>query len=149
MSSRRITGSQVTSHTMWNPHPIPLIKVYPEERKKESSYVEAIICGYPASASSETYEAKLAMFNNSKAEELLLFICDSKKIGATGATYASGWIHYLHTIICREALHEFDILANSTGTTTNGNFEEITKHFGKFFLFNEISKQKCEMRCSI
>ena len=55
------------------PPPITLINVEQEEVKKESDYFKLKILGDPASATSKTYELKLALFGKDEPEEFHLF----------------------------------------------------------------------------
>ena len=88
--------------------PIPLIK-------KEADYVrECDIIKIkkrqdPFDANSETYDIKIATFENSQPEELLALMKNLKSaVDGTGTTLASGRINYLRTLLHGESLLEFD-----------------------------------------
>ena len=59
--------------------PITLINMEQVGVKKESDYIKVKIFRNPASATSEIYKAKLALFENRELEEFVLFICDFRK----------------------------------------------------------------------
>ena len=57
------------------------------------------------SAASETYELKIATFNNGRPEESLALMKKFKaNINGIGTIYMSGINNYLRTMICGEAL---------------------------------------------
>ena len=61
------------------------------------------------SALSQTYELKIAMFENGKPEELIKTMNNFKTaINGTGTTSVSGKTNYLYTLQHREYLQEFD-----------------------------------------
>ena len=63
----------------------------------------------PASASSDTYELKIAMSENTKPEEFLKIMKNFKiAVHGTGSTIVSGKTNDLRTILSGEFLQEFD-----------------------------------------
>ena len=86
------------------PPPIPLIKVDLEE-ERASNIIKVKMRRNPALAASETYELKMATFENGQPEEFLALLKNFKiAINGTGTTSVAGWINYLRTILRAEAL---------------------------------------------
>ena len=83
-----------------NPPPIPLKRAAPET-VKECDIIKINIWWDPASATSETYEMKLAVLENGKPEEFLKIMDKFKTaIDVTGTASTVGEINYLRTLIC-------------------------------------------------
>ena len=101
----------------------------------------------PASAASETYKLKLQMFENGKPEEFLQMM----KYFKTGTdvietTYSPGNIQFLRTMLRREDLREFDVIASKVGSTTNGHLKHIKEGLlSYFFPINPLNKKKRAM----
>ena len=74
----------------------------------------------PSNADSETYELKIALFENGQPEGILALMKNFKsEIDRTGNTSAAGKINYIRTLLYGEALQEFDkVLSQNTGTIT-------------------------------
>ena len=68
----------------------------------------------------------MAVFENGQPEELLGFLKNFRKaIDGTGTTAVARRINYLRTILCGEALWEFDGLTSQNNGTTNAYLKEI------------------------
>ena len=75
---------------------------------------------YSASATSRTYKLKVQTFENGKLEEFLQITKDFKTaVDGTGTTSVTGENQFLRTILRREALSEFDVIAGQVGSTNN------------------------------
>ena len=82
------------------------------------------MCRYPASDASKTYKLKVQTFENDKPEEFLQMMKDFKTgIDGTGTTSAPGKIEFLRTMLCGEALREFDVIESQVVSTTNGHLK--------------------------
>ena len=76
------------------------------------------MCWYPSDAGSETYELKIATFENGQPEELFVLMKNFKTaIDRTGTMLESVKISYLRNLLRGEALQEFYGLSiQNTGT---------------------------------
>ena len=56
-------------------------------------------------------------------------------------------IQFVHTMLCREAIREFDILVGQVRITTNGNLNLIKESLLRYFLpINALNKPKRAMQ---
>ena len=85
----------------------------------------------------------MTFFENRKPEDLPLFVRYFRNnIKATGATPASDRVHYLHTLLSGDSLHEFEILLEHIGCTTNRNLALVIFGLGTYlFPINALSKK--------
>ena len=128
------------------PPPIPLIGAATEKVKGFNTIKINMLRGL-ASATSETYTLKIPTFKNVKPEEFLQMVKDFKTAtDVTGTMSTTGKIQFLGTILRREALGEFDVLAGQVGSTTNGDFKLIKEVLPSFFFINALNKQNCAIR---
>ena len=96
------------------------------ENKKDCDIIKINMRQYPTSATSETYELKIAVFKNGKPEDLFTTMKNFKtEICRTGTTTATIRINYLHIMLCGEGLREFDELASQVTGTTNAHMNFI------------------------
>ena len=66
----------------------------------------------PTSATSDLYEFKMALFDNKEPEEFLLFVWNFNMVLAESGTLTTGAkMKYIYTLVCREALRQFDSLS--------------------------------------
>ena len=71
------------------------------------------------SEKSDMYEFKVAVFENGKQEEFLLFVHNFMiTLDAPGTLVANTKIQYLCTLINGEYLYQFDALCSQVGSTT-------------------------------
>ena len=86
----------------------------------------------------------MALFENSNPEELLLFVINFKTtIENLGILTASVKLQYLCTLLCGEALRQFDTFCNHLGSTNTAHVSRIVLVVGKYsFPVNALSKQK-------
>ena len=87
-------------------------------------------------------------FDDGQPEELLTLL---KKlditIDGTGTTNPPVQIKYLRTMICVQALREFDELQSQNGSSTNNHINLIKEGLLEyFFLVSSLSNQKRVMR---
>ena len=74
----------------------------------------------PSDANSETYKLKIATFENVKLEAFLALTKNFKTaIDGAGTISAAGKINYLRTLLCGDALQEFDKLEIHNTVTKN------------------------------
>ena len=90
----------------------PIVKCEPERKKTERHCIKVKLWRNDASSTSETYEYKMALFENIYPKYFLLFIRDfwnkpkvSREIPYTGI------IKYLHNFLRGKALCEFETLS--------------------------------------
>ena len=76
---------------------------------------------------------------------------DSKTVtDGTGTTSYTGKIHFLNTMLRREALREFNNLVGQVGNTNNGNIKLIKEILlGYFTPINALTKHKRTMKRAI
>ena len=68
------------------------------------------------------YELKKAFFDNSKPEELLLLVFNTKmKIDALGALAANAKLQYPCTVLCGNSLSQFDTLSDQVENITTAH----------------------------
>ena len=74
----------------------------------------------------DLYELKMALFDDVKPERFFLFMRNFKMtIDASGMLTANSKLRYLRTILCVEALHQFDTLCAQVGSTTLSNLNRV------------------------
>ena len=101
------------------PPTIPLIKKEWEELHA-TDIIKVKIRRNPSQAKSETYNMNTYTFDNVQPEELLTLLRNFKiAIGGTDTTAPTGWINYLHTMICGKSLRKFDELSLKGNNTNN------------------------------
>ena len=115
------------------PH-IPLIKSN-LDMKLEKYYVRIKLRRFPTSQKSDMYEFRISLFENGEPEQFLLFQKKYKMmLDASGTLIADVKIQYLQTLLCGEALHEFDTLCVQIENTTTTHLNWILLGFGAYFL---------------
>ena len=84
----------------------------------------------------------MSLFDNGYPEGFLLFIMNFNMIcEASGTLLAGANIQYLCTIVCGEALLQFDTLSAEVGSTTSENLKSVLFGLGAYFFpVNLISK---------
>ena len=98
--------------------PIPLIKIE-NDTKLEKGCVKNKFKRDPTSENSDKYEFKMALFDNRKPEIFLLFVRNFKiMLDISGTPTDNEKFHYLHNILCVEALCQFDHCFAQVGSTT-------------------------------
>ena len=71
-------------------------------------------------------------------------------LAAAGTLEAGAEYQYLHTIVCREALRQFDLLSADVEITKTLNVDYIIRGLAQYFSpVNSLSKQKRAMRRGI
>ena len=85
----------------------------------------------------------MALFDNGDMEEFMLFIRNFKMtLEASGTLVASANIQCLHTLVCGEALHQFDMLYSEVGINTSENLKSIILGLGTYFFLLIICQKK-------
>ena len=116
-----------------DPPLIPPIKSKNNEIK-EKCCVRLKLLRDPTSQKLDLYEFIMALFDNGKPEELLLFIHNFIMTPKASVTLADTKnIQYFCTFLSEEALHNFDILSAEVGSMTLGNLRRIILGFGTYF----------------
>ena len=92
----------------------------------------------------DLYEFKMALFENSKSEEFLLFIRNFQLIvKAPGVLASSTKIQHVCTLLHGEALHQLGNLCVEVGSMTTTHLNHIVLGLGTYFLpIHVLSKQK-------
>ena len=90
------------------PLPIPLMKgTYVGNPDKY--FVNLKLCRDPTYNTSNLYEFRMSLFDNGHPEEFLLFVRNfNTTLAATGTLDMGANIQYLCTLVCGEALRQFD-----------------------------------------
>ena len=102
----------------------------------------------PTSATSDTYELKIAMLENSKPEEFLKMMKEFKTaVNGIKITSASSKTKYLRTLLSGEALREFYGLEIQVTGTTNSHLTFIKEGLLEYSPpIHALIKQKRGMR---
>ena len=131
-----------------DPYHIPLIKSKNDTKAKTDS-VKNKLHRYPTSEESDVYEFKMALFDNGYPEEFLLFMRNFKMtLEASGTLAASANLQYLRTILCGEALRQFDNLCVQVGSTTTTHLIWIILGLGMYF-FLLMHCQSKGVKCAV
>ena len=101
----------------------------------------------PDLAASDMNELKMATFKDGQPEEFLALLNNLKiTINGTGNTPVEVQMNYLCTMLCEEALREFEELSSQNNGTKIAHLKHITEVLlGYFSRINALSKQKCAM----
>ena len=96
----------------------------------------------------DLYEFKIDLFDNGDPEEfLLLFRNLNTNIEASGTLETAEKVQYLCTLVCREALRQFDTLSSDVEIGTPLTAETIILGLGAYFLpVNSLYNQKPAMQ---
>ena len=106
---------------------IPLIKVK-YYGKSDTYFVNLKLRRDPMSSKSDLYEFKMSLFDNGELEYFLLFVRNFNiNLVVTGMMETAAKIKYLRTLVCGEALHQFDSFSADVGSTETLNMEYIIK----------------------
>ena len=92
------------------------------------------------------YEFKMPLFDNKEPEEFLLFMWNlNMTLGASGTIKANVKLQYLRTLLCGEALPQFDILCDQVRIMIMAHFNQVIFGLGTYFYpVNSLSKKtKC------
>ena len=80
----------------------------------------------PTSEKLDQFEFKMALFDNGKPEEFLLFIKNfNMTLEASGMLNSGAKIQYLHTLVHGEVLRQFDTLSAEVGSATSEKLTSI------------------------
>ena len=140
-----ITG---TTQPHVEPLPIPLIKEK-HYGKSDKDFVKLKIHRYPASSMSDLYEFKTSLCDNGKLEEFLLFVRNSNTDLATSVILeADAKFKYLHTLVCGEALRQFDLLSDDVESTETLNVDYIIRGLAQYNPI-KILRQDRSSQCAV
>ena len=107
------------------PPPTPLIEIN-HNYKSEKYFVQMELHRYPASYKLDPYEFKMTLFNNGELEEVWLFVRSfNMTLVASGTLDTAVNMQYLRTLVCGEALHQFDFLYSGAEVTNSLTAENI------------------------
>ena len=123
------------------PPPIPLTKkTY--NGKSDKDVVKMKLRRDPKYSTSDLYEFKMTLFDHGGPEEFLLFIHNfNMTLAETGTLETNTNIQYLRTLVCGEALSQFDSFYADVESTGNLNVEYIVKGLASYFTpVNPLSK---------
>ena len=92
----------------------------------------------------------MIIFGNGKPKEFLQLLKNfNKSIDGTGTTTVARRINFLCTLLCGEAIREFDNLVSHNNGTTNPHLKEIQEVLlDYFFPTNALIKKNIPMRQS-
>ena len=109
------------------PPPIPLIKEN-QNVKLDKYFVKQKLCRYPTSSTSDLYEFKISFFDNGEPEEFLLLFCNfNMTLAVSGTLESDAKFQYLSTIVCREALLQFESFSDDVESTETLNVDYIIR----------------------
>ena len=115
-SHKKEWNSQITQAHV-EPPPIPLIKVT-WGGNSEKDFVKMRLCRDPTSGILDFYEFKISLFGNSQLEDFLLFVPNlNMTLTVSGTMDTGAQIQYLCTLVCGEALHQFEFLSYDVEST--------------------------------
>ena len=121
------------THPHVEPPPIPLIKET-HDGKSNKDFVELKLCRDPTPFTLDLYEIKMALFERGELEEFLLFIRNFKlNLAASGTLKVGTKYQYLCTLVCRDALLQFDLLHADVEVTQTLNIDYIIKGLSQYF----------------
>ena len=107
------------------PPPTPLIKSKHSD-KSDKFFVKIILHRDPTSATSDLYELKMALLDNGNPEEFLFFSSNFNMALAESRTLgADTKVQYFCTLVCGEALCQFDSLSYDVEGTKRLTVEAI------------------------
>ena len=85
----------------------------------------------PTSEKSDMYEFKIALFDNGKPEELLLFMRNFKiMLEASGTISTKKNLQYFCKLLHGEVLHMFDSFYAQVGSTTTAHLNRVIMSLG-------------------
>ena len=90
----------------------------------------------------------MAFFDISEPEEFLLFAQNIKiTLKVLGTISANTKLRYICTLLCVEAIFQFDTFCAHMGSTTTTHLNQIIFGLGTYFsAVNMLSQKTCEMR---
>ena len=103
--------------------PTPIILIKETCNGKSDKYVLKLkLRWYPRSSTSDLYECNMSLFDHVEQEEFLLFIWNFNMTLSEKVTLEmDANIKYLHTLVCGEALRQFDLLSYDVENTETVN----------------------------
>ena len=139
-----------TTPTHADPPPILLAKEI-SASKSDGDYSQLKLCRDPTTSTLDLYEFRMYLFDHGEPYEFLLFV---KKIqmtlAATGKLETEAKVQYICTLVCGEALRQFDLLSSDVKnieTPLDVDYPPMGLAW-YFFPVNSLSKQKGAMlRC--
>ena len=100
-----------------DPPSIPLMKEN-HDGKSDKYFVKLKMRRDTTLPTLELYEFKMSLFDNGKPKEFLLFVRNfNMNLAASGTLEAGVKYQYLRTIVCGEALYQFDLLSDDVEVT--------------------------------
>ena len=132
------------------PPPIPIIKLEVDD-ERTTNIIKVKMRRNPSSAASKTYSINMNTFDYGQPEEFLPLLNNLKiSTDGTGTTTPSGWVNYLHTMLQRKALREFNGLQSQYSGFTNSYLKFIQEGLLEYlFPINSLSKEKRVIRCAM
>ena len=107
------------------PPPVPLIKGKNND-KSDKYFVKFKFRRNPTSKKSDPYEFKMALFDNGYPEYFLLFIQNfNMTLKESGMLKPGANIQSLRTLVCEEALYQFDMFYDEVGSDNLENLKSI------------------------
>ena len=129
------------------PTPTPFTKIKHDD-KSDRDFVKLKLHRDPMSNKSELYEFKISLFDNGNTEEVLLFVCTfNMNLETTGTPETATKVQYFRTLVCGEALCQFDSLSTYMESANPLTVEAII--LGLVFYFHPVYsllKQNCTLR---
>ena len=102
--------------------------------KSDKYFVKLKLRIYPTSPTSDLYEFKISLFDNGKPEEFLFFVRNfNMTLLASGTLEAGAKYQYLRTLVCGEALRQFDSLSADIEGTETLNTDYIIRGLAQYF----------------
>ena len=112
---------------------IPLIKGTCNG-KSEKDCVKLNLCRYYTSSTSDLYEFKMFLFYHGNTEEFMLFIRNfNMTLAATQTLDTDAKIHYICTLLCGEALRQFDLFSADVENTETLNVDYYIRGLAVYF----------------
>ena len=121
---------------------IPLIQEN-HDGKSEKDFVKLKLRRDPTLPTSDLYEFKMSLFENSESEEFLLFVKSfNMTLTQSGALQADAKYQYLRTLVREEVLRQFDLLSADVEGTETLNIDYIIMGLALYFPpVNYLSKE--------
>ena len=140
--SHKKKWNMVTVQVFVDPIRNPLIKIKNGD-KSDIYFIKIKFHLDPTSEKLDLYEFKMALFENDKSGEFLLFFRNfNMTIEASGTLRDDAKIQYLCKLVCGEALRQFGILPAEVEIASPETFSSIILGLDTYFSpFNALSKK--------
>ena len=134
---KNVSSNKVWMTGMTHPHvyppPIPIIKEK-HNGKSDKDFLKIKLRRDPTLSMSDLYEFKMPLFDNGETEEFFLFVHNfNMTLVASGPLESGAKYKHLRTLVCGEALCQFDSLSADVEGTETLNIDYIIRGLAQYF----------------